>query len=217
MGFKGLAPKVIALEADIMCIQECEEISSDAFEGFQFHWVGNNRNKGLGILTKGSSEFLGDVYKSKFVYFSPVAQGDLLVLGVWAFNGRATKFSADSSGYFLDALDHYRETILSFQKVLVLGDFNNGPQWDKPGHRNNFSGINLALNELGLVSLYHQLAGEEFGKESLATYYHHKKQDKQFHIDYIYSNLETCKSVNLGNSPEWLTSSDHMPLTADFF
>lgn len=216
MGFKELVPKVIPLEADIMCIQECEELPGDTFDGFKFHWVGNNKNKGLGILTKRSSEFLGDVYKSEFVYFSPVAQGDIFVLGVWAFNGRAKKFSADSSGYFLDALDHYRETILSFKKVLVLGDFNNGPQWDKPGHRNNFSGINVALNELGLLSLYHQLTGDEFGKERLATYYHHKKQNMPFHIDYIYSNLNTCRKFETGLYEDWSIHSDHVPLIAEF-
>ena len=207
---------MIALEADIMCIQECEELPGDTFDGFKFHWVGNNKNKGLGILTKRSSEFLGDVYKSEFVYFSPVAQGDILVLGVWAFNGRAKKFSNESSGYFLDAFDYYRDTILSFQNVLVLGDFNNGPKWDKPGHRNNFSDINIALNEIGLVSLYHKITGEEFGKEKKATYFHHKNFQKPFHIDYIYSNLDTCKSVSLGNSSEWLNFSDHIPLSADF-
>jgi len=217
MGFKELIPKVADLEADILCIQECEELPRDVFEGFDFHWVGNNKNKGLGIFTKGSSEFLEDVYESSLIYFSPVAQGNLLVLGVWAFNGRAKKFSAASSGYFLVALDHYRGPIQSFEKVIVLGDFNNGPQWDKSGHRNNFVDINSALNDLGLVSLYHKFAGEEFGKEKMATYFHQKSQEKPFHIDYIYSNLESCEKVNLGMGSEWLPFSDHIPLTADFF
>ena len=216
MGLKHLLPKVGDFNADILCLQECEELPSDDFEGFEFHWVGKNKNKGLGILTKGSSEFLEYVYQPNFIYFSPVALGNLLVIGVWAFNGRAKKFSNESSGYFLDALDHYKDTILSFQKVLVLGDFNNGPQWDKPNHRNNFSDINVAFNEMGLESLYHKMTGEEFGKEKMATYFHHKNHQKPFHIDYIYSNLDTCKSVSLGNSSEWLNFSDHIPLTADF-
>lgn len=216
MRFKELAAKVADLDADIVCIQECEELPRDAFDGFEFHWVGNNKNKGLAVLTKGSSKFLEDIYRPNFVYFLPVAQEDLLVLGVWAFNGRAKKFSAESSGNFLDAIDHYRATIQSFRKVVVLGDFNNGPQWDKPGHRNNFEGINAALNHLGLVSAYHLSRKEDFGKEKLATYFHHKKSDNGFHIDYIYSNFGTPLKVDVGLFSEWSQSSDHVPLSAQF-
>ena len=54
MRFKELAAKVADLDADIVCIQECEELPRDAFDGFEFHWVGNNKNNGTAVLTKGS-------------------------------------------------------------------------------------------------------------------------------------------------------------------
>ena len=60
-------------DAEIIFIQECEQVPRDYFPGFDFHWVGQNEKKGLGVLTKGDSEFLQDVYSSKFVYFLPVA------------------------------------------------------------------------------------------------------------------------------------------------
>ena len=41
--------------ADIIFIQECEELPQDYFPSYTYHWVGNNQKKGLGILTKGPS------------------------------------------------------------------------------------------------------------------------------------------------------------------
>ena len=38
-------------------------------------------------------------------------------------------------------------------------------------------------------SLYHQLKGEEFGRESVATYYHRFNEKAPFFLDYAYSNF----------------------------
>jgi exonuclease III len=203
-------------DADIILIQECEKLASNHFDGFDFHWVGQNDKKGLGVLTRGSSEFPQEIYRSDFIYFIPVIYKGIFTLGAWAFNGRAQKFGAESSGYFLDALDHYGEQIRSSEKVIIAGDFNNGPQWDTPGHRNNFVGIDDELNKLGLFSAYHVSKSEEFGKESSPTYFHQKNLDKPFHIDYIYSNLKPSKSVEVGLFSDWSKFSDHVPVIAEF-
>jgi exodeoxyribonuclease-3 len=202
--------------ADILFIQECEKVPRDYFSGYDFHWVGQNEKKGLGVLTKGPSKFPQDIYRSDFIYFLPVVFQDVLILGAWAFNGRAKKFGTDASGYFLDVLVHYGEWIRSSDKVIVAGDFNNGPQWDVPGHQNNFVGINQALNSLGLYSAYHQLHSEEFGMETQATYFHKRNSNKPFHIDYIYSNLKQIKAVEVGYFSEWSNLSDHVPVTVEF-
>jgi exonuclease III len=204
------------IDADVLVIQECEKVPRDHFKGFDFQWVGQNDKKGLGVLTRGPSKFPQEIYRSDFIYFIPVLFKDFFILGAWAFNGRAQKFGVDSSGYFLDVLDHYGEQIRSSEKVVIAGDFNNGPQWDVPGHRNNFAGINFALNELGLYSAYHELKSEEFGNETQATHFHQRNADKPFHIDYIYSNLNPPLSVEVGSFSEWSQFSDHVPLTAVF-
>lgn len=202
-------------EADILFIQECEKLPREHFQGFDFHWVGQNEKKGLGVLTKGASKFPQDIYSSKFVYFLPVVYDDTLILGTWAFNGRAKKFGEDSSGYFLEALEHYGDWIKSSNNVIVAGDFNNGPQWDIAGHPNNFADINHALNKLGLVSAYHSYFSEEYGQESNPTYFHQRKPEKPYHIDYIYSNFKKIKSVKVEPFNEWSHFSDHVPLTAE--
>ena len=217
MNFKNDFSVVQNSGADILLIQECEKVPRDYFKGFDFHWIGQNEKKGLGVLTKGPSKFPQDIYRSDFIYFLPVVFQDTLILGTWAFNGRAQKFGAESSGYFLDVLGHYGEWIRSSDKVVVAGDFNNGPQWDVPGHPNNFVGINEALNSLGLYSAYHQLHTEEFGMETQATYFHQRNSNKPFHIDYIYSNLKPIKSVEVGSFSEWSNLSDHVPVTVEFY
>jgi len=216
MNFKSKFPALQSSAVDVLLIQECEKVPRDHFEGFNFHWVGQNDNKGLGVLTRGPSKFPQEIYRPDFIYFIPVVLEDLFVLGAWAFNGRAQKFGADSSGYFLDVLDHHSEQIRSSEKVVIAGDFNNGPQWDTPGHRNNFSGINQALNELGLYSAYHGARQEDFGKETNPTYFHQRNPEKPFHIDYIYSNLKPVGVVEVGAFMQWATLSDHVPVIADF-
>jgi exonuclease III len=216
MNFSADFPALQNSEADVLFIQECEKVPRDYFEGFDFHWVGKNDNKGLGVLTRGPSKFPQDIYRSDFIYFIPVIYRDIFVLGAWAFNGRAQKFGSESSGYFLDVLSYYGEQIRASEKVIIAGDFNNGPQWDTPGHRNNFMGIDEALNKLGLFSAYHVSKSEEFGKESSSTYFHQRNPDKPFHIDYIYSNLKSIKSVEVGSFSDWSKLSDHVPVIAEF-
>ena len=215
MKFKGDFSSLKNSDADILFIQECEKVPRDYFQGFDFHWVGQNERKGLGVLTKGDSKFPQDIYSSKFVYFLPVVFRDTLVLGTWAFNGRAKKFGENASGYFLEVLKHYGDWIKSSSNVIVAGDFNNGPQWDVSGHPNNFVDINAALNRLGLKSAYHSYFSEDFGQESSHTYFHQRNPGKPFHIDYIYSNFKNVKSVRVEPFSEWSHLSDHVPLTAE--
>ena len=111
MNFKNDFSAIQNSGADILFIQECEKVPRDHFKEFDFHWVGQNEKKGLGVLTKGPSKFPQDIYRSDFIYFLPVVFQDILIIGAWAFNGRAQKFGAESSGYFLDVLAHYQEWI----------------------------------------------------------------------------------------------------------
>ena len=204
--------RVSGFDADIYVIQECEKLPRDFFPGFTFHWVGNNERKGLGILTKGHSDFVADAYNPELTYFLPVMFKDHLFIGVWAFNGRASKFGENAKGFFLDALDHYHDLIKKVDKVTIAGDFNNGPQWDKPGNRNNFEVINESLNELGLHSSYHQITHERFGAESLATHFHQRNLAKPFHIDYVYADRNSVINSGIEDAKKWLDVSDHVPV-----
>jgi len=66
------------------------------------------------------------------------------------------------------------------------------------------------FREMGYSDLYHNMTGEEFGKESNAIYYHQFKEDMPFFIDYAFTNM-SVKGFVLG---DWNKDiSDHCPLT----
>lgn len=203
-------------DSDIFVIQECEKLDSDQFEGYESHWIGMNNSKGLAILTKGESTFASKIFRSDLVYFLPVSFGDIAILGVWAFNGRAGGKVANGSGFILDALEHYGDWLKSHKKIVIAGDFNNAPQWDKPKGQNNFVDINRHLNDFGLTSAYHNYSKELFGSESRFTHYHQKNPNKGFHIDYIYTNYEKVDSVLVGSLEDWISASDHVPIVSKF-
>ena len=100
--------------------------------------------------------------------------------------------------------------------MFISGDFNNGPQWDKPRNLNNFVDINVALENLGLKSTYHGHTGEEFGSETKHTYFHQRKAEQRYHIDYIYSKNKDVETVEIGNFEDWSHLSDHVPLITTF-
>ena len=64
------------------------------------------------------------------------------------------------------------------------------------------------LKDHNLYSLYHERTGEEFGKESRATYYHQFKENKPFFIDYAFTNIQTF-AFEIGKWDK--TESDHCP------
>lgn len=68
--------------------------------------------------------------------------------------------------------------------------------------------------DLGFVSNYHKLEGEDFGKESSATFFHTKMESKKYHIDYIYSKNLNPFELKVGSYSEWIGYSDHSPLFA---
>ena len=202
-------------DADVVIIQECEKLDKNSFEGYSSHWTGNNDRKGLAVLTKKKSEFQTEVFNESLIYFLPVSFKDTAVLGVWAFNRRARKKVEGSSGFPIDAINHYKDWLTSHKNMIVAGDFNNGPRWDRPGSKNNFHTFNSQFNELGLYSAYHYLSGELPGQESKPTYFHQRNSEKGFHIDYIFSNLLGKGKVDIGDFKDWSKLSDHMPLITE--
>ena len=200
--------------ADLIIIQECEKLDSNYYDGFNFHWVGHNEKKGLGILTKSESLFEKDLYRNDLIHFLPVSNKDFAVLGVWAFNSRGREKVLNGSGYILEALEHYGSWLKTHKNVVVAGDFNNAPQWDIPGHKNNFVEINQVLNSLNLSSAYHVFTQEDFGKESVFTHFHQRNEAKRFHIDYIYSNFNHISAIEVGTYSDFKNLSDHVPISA---
>jgi len=200
----------------VVIIQECEKLDKNSLEGYNSHWIGNNDRKGLAVLTKEKSELPTEVFNESLIYFLPVSFKDTAVLGVWAFNRRARRKLEESSGFPIDAISHYKDWLKSHKNMIVAGDFNNGPRWDRPGSKNNFHTFNYQFNDLGLYSAYHSLSGELAGQETKPTYFHQRNSEKGFHIDYIFSNLSGKGKVEIGDFKDWSKLSDHVPVVSEY-
>jgi endonuclease/exonuclease/phosphatase family metal-dependent hydrolase len=208
--------QIDSFDADVLVIQECESLPNDYKPGYQLFWVGNNEKKGLAVLVRGTNSFIVKKETNDFAYFLPVQTDFGLVIGVWSFNRRAKKFGRKVSGYIVDALEAFEPEISSNAKVVIAGDFNNGPRWDLKGfHRNNFRLIQSELISRGFISAYHTAFSEEPGSEKLGTHFHQRNPQKNFHIDYIYSKGFRVAGVQLEEFANWKEFSDHVPLTAE--
>lgn len=214
--FAKKSKQVESFDADVLVIQECESLPSAYKPGYQLFWVGNNKKKGLAILVRGTNSFIVEKETNDFAYFLPVQTDFGLVIGVWSFNRRAKKFGSNISGYIVDALEVFENEISSNTKVVIAGDFNNGPRWDLRGfHRNNFRLIQSELTRRGFISAYHAAFSEEPGSEKLGTHFHQRNPEKRFHIDYIYSKGFRIAEVQLEEFSKWKEFSDHVPLAAE--
>lgn len=203
--------------ADILIIQECEELPSDFMSGYKLFWIGNNKKKGLAVIVRGRSAFIEKSFNKDFIYFLPVHSEYGLILGVWSFNHRAMKFGLTSNGYIADTLTYYDEVIATNAQSIISGDFNNNPKWDHlTVYKNNFQYIGGELKRRGFESSYHTITGEFYGDESSHTFFHQRNAEKKFHIDYIFSKGLVQKRCEVGSYDVWRVHSDHVPVIAEF-
>lgn len=202
-----------SLNADVMIIQECEKLESDFILGYQLFWEGRNEKKGIAVIVRGSGSKKVEIDGSELAYFLPIETEWGLVLGVWAFNHRAKKFGLNISGYLVHALESYESIIRENTRVIVAGDFNNGPKWDLiKFHKNNFRHIDEELARRSFSSSYHKKQNEVPGQESFSTYFHQRNPDMGYHIDYVYSKGFEVSELLVGEFIDWNMSSDHVPL-----
>ena len=203
-----------SLDSDILIIQECEKLKQDYFSNNQYFWTGRDENKGLGVLVKKDTAKISKLHNPNFIHFLPIETDNLNIMGIWAFNHRAVKYGDNANGRTLDAIKYYDVWLKDSQKSIFAGDFNNSIIWDKKSNP-SFSNINNKLSLLGYESSYHKQTRYQFGKEKETTFYHTKKEDKKYHIDYIYIKNMNIKSLSIGSYDKWIEHSDHCPVSIE--
>ncbi len=105
---------------------------------------------------------------------------------------------------------------LTDSPTLIMGDFNSNVIWDKEDRWWNHSDVVEELDDLNFKSLYHFQNSEEQGEEKIPTFYHQKKIEKPYHIDFCFASSEFINSkLEIGKVEKWMEFSDHMPLTID--
>jgi exonuclease III len=228
-----------ALNADVYVVQECEDpaLSSAAFKNWagDYLWIGTSKHKGLGVFPKQGNTVCSANWYGTFSQqgitnsseaakwttddlklFAPfILNNTYQVLGVW------TKADGDKVFNYIGQLWKYLQihrSQLQRDKTILLGDFNSNRIWDIPDRWWNHSDVVEELAAIGLASVYHHQTREIQGQENTPTFFLQRNVDKAYHIDYVFASadiLKGCK-VEIGDSSQWLSVSDHMPVTLDF-
>ncbi|WNY23317.1 hypothetical protein MmiHf6_06220 [Methanimicrococcus hongohii] len=202
-------------EADVYIIQECPNPNSEEISnllkkfGIQKPlWVGHKSRdgtSGLGIFVKNDrnfSELEHDIDDGNLRYYLFCKVDDLNILGIWAHT--------TEKGYYSPYLREYLEK--NEQRIdnncVIAGDLNLDMKPEN-GRIADVNAIYKLLDEKGLISAYHKQTGESFGKETEKTLH---KNGPSTHIDYVFAANEKIKYAELGQTKDWISYSDHVPL-----
>lgn len=106
--------------------------------------------------------------------------------------------------------------MVQYPAQINSGDLNSNVQWDEWDRWWNHSDVVRELEEINIHSLYHHIMGEEQGKESKPTLFMHRKLEKPYHIDYVFTSKDLLgdnkNMIDMGCPDKWLEYSDHMPI-----
>jgi exonuclease III len=209
-------------EADVIVIQECERPHSIKINfgdwSENFLWVGENKNKGLGVFSKLRTQLIDLQWKKNGLKLFIPCQIDekIIMVAVWTKNPKGSKSP------YIGQLSEYlniNEFNIKGREFVICGDFNSNSKWDQIDRNWNHSNVVDHIFNMGLISLYHTIRNEKQGFEKDNTFYMQRNINKPYHIDYAFisSSLykESCK-FEIGLREEWLQHSDHMPVIFEF-
>jgi endonuclease/exonuclease/phosphatase family metal-dependent hydrolase len=181
-------------------------------------WVGDTKNKGLGVFSKKRIEKIDiddnhhDRKLKHFIAFTD--HYDQKYIAVWTHKNNCAAFQYIGQFYLLIEKNH--ELI---NNSIIVGDFNSNSIWDEWDRWWNHSDIVKILANRGIYCVYHEINEEKQGKESQPTFFHRKDLKKSYHIDYIFSPKNLIdrtigfKIVRKDNSTEF---SDHLALEWEY-
>jgi len=215
--FRRKQHQLLNLEPDVAVVPECEhpEEKGDWSAWTDSEWTGDDPHKGLGVFTRGSIAITNTTEIAEVDHFLHVETDAVDVLAVWAMNNKENPRQR-YIGQVHTALETCPELVDG--DTVVAGDFNWNAMWDESPNSplcGDLADVRGALNGTGLYSAYHAACGDEFGDETEATFYMHKKEERPYHIDYAFvprGLMGSDVEVTVGRYDDWIDASDHMPL-----
>jgi endonuclease/exonuclease/phosphatase family metal-dependent hydrolase len=137
------------------------------------------------------------------------------LLAVWAMAQKDARLSYIAQVNF--GLMAYQRFIQAAPAV-ILGDFNSNQRSDRIQRLGYHGLVVRSLADLDLISAYHFFYRQKHGQETIPTFYHGRKKQRPFHIDYIFVPrrwLPRLRQVSLGRPEDWLSLSDHCPVMVE--
>lgn len=224
--FRKKAEHILCQKPDILIVQECEHPDKLGFGKViqtpdDYYWHGDSHHKGIGIYSFSDYKLeLLPIFNPKFRYILPfnvTGNGQSFTLfAIWAMDNKEI-YEARYIGQIWLAINYYME-ILDKPSILI-GDFNSNKIWDYKGRVGNHTDVVRKLEEKNIHSIYHKHFFSEQGKEKHPTFYLQRNQNKPYHIDYCFASSDIAdkvKNIEIGAYENWITHSDHLPLTINF-
>ena len=205
--FKELEP------ADIYVIQEVRDPRSIEGKEFQnwlkdydYKWVQHwDKSRGLCVFIKKDINYSENSWNNFGLdcYIS-LKINDINFIAVWACDN----YIEDACIYF----DIHKEKL---GKAFIVGDFNSNVIWNGKRKRNH-SYFSKMLSSIGIKSIYHKEMNENEGSETISTFYLHRNENKDFHIDYMFAHDDIkYNNFKIGDVKKYLKYSDHVPMSID--
>lgn len=212
------------LNADLYLIQECENPDLAKHHQYltwanNFLWIGDNKNKGLGIFAKNDTiiELIdwSNIYKDHQVkQFLPcLVNNKFQLLNIWTKQNNSPNFSY--IGQFWKYLEINKRY---FRNIIIAGDLNSNAIWDEWDRWWNHSDVVRDLSEMGINSLYHTFFNEQQGQETKPTFFLQRNRAKSYHTDYIFASTAIEQKVTkfeIQDIENWLNYSDHLPVCCE--
>ena len=222
MAYRKKAEFILALQPDIVVVQECECPDKLIFppevqKPTNILWFGDNKHKGLGVFAYSHFKFeVLECYNEAFKMIVPIlvkgGEFEFFLFAIWANN------PGDADGQYVEqiwkAIHRYTDILLT-QTCILIGDFNSNTIWDRKRRPGNHSSVVKFLADCSIHSTYHLHHKQEQGKEKHPTFYLYRNQSKPYHLDYCFLSDSLGKqvtSVEVGDFEYWIKYSDHVPL-----
>jgi exodeoxyribonuclease III len=221
--FRNKLDAVAHYAADILIVQECESLEKFQKNSYQYFknatWYGENTSKGIGVFSNTYSFEILDIHNTDFKTIIPIsATNGAIAYTLFAICAINTTTPKEKYIEQVWKAIHYYTSLLTNKNVILAGDFNSNAIWDRTSSIGNHSDVVAKLASYNIHSAYHVFFQQAQGQEMHPTFFHYRKKEKPFHLDYCFlSNnlLNKIKSVHIGDYKTWTAFSDHSPIIID--
>jgi exodeoxyribonuclease III len=225
-GFNTVLPVVLDVGCDLAVLCEvAEQPPPPTLLGpaIDWHWEGQYQSKGLAVAAFGGAPLDRIDRREGSGLFSIAAEASsgYGVLGIWTCPPRGTTYGLQATSTIAAHADWLRS-----RPSIVAGDFNLAPFGSEDRRTGVLRTLFADLERLGYRSGYHHFFQEEYGSETRPTYFHRRKPDAPFHIDFCFlheSLLPQIRAIEVGGFERWVARpsemvtghSDHVPIVLD--